>query len=99
MITPSINLKALETLPEKSTCPGVSIRFSKYFCLFPILTGIEITDDGKEIIQRFTDIEPDIDDITYSVVVYDKENNECIIEINKEDYEKVKDKIIEILEE
>ncbi len=43
--------------------------------------------------------EPDVQGIPYTVVEYNYKENWAIIEISKEDYEKIKDKVIEVIEE
>ena len=41
----------------------------------------------------------DIQDIKYNVVRYNPYEHEAIIEISREDYDKIKDKVIEVIEE
>jgi len=43
--------------------------------------------------------EPDIANITYKVTECDYNSLTAIIEISREDYDKIKDKVIEVIEE
>ena len=49
-----------------------------------------------ETINKEKIIRPDVD-ISFTVVEYDLNNNCVIIEISEQDYEKIKDKVIEII--
>lgn len=42
---------------------------------------------------------PDVEKISWTMTEYDQKEGWAIIEISKEDYEKIKDKIIEVIEE
>ena len=54
---------------------------------------------GEKEVVTIKHYKPDVKGITYGVIKYDYENKVAIIEISKEDYEKIKDKVIDVIEE
>ena len=54
---------------------------------------------GEEREEPETIYTINIKDIEYKIIQYNPYEPEAIIEISKEDYDKIKDKVIEIIEE